>query len=81
MRWRGYNYTRQRHWIPDQVGDDRGGKGEDDRRGKGNKARWVRAATNARVYDAGLGGRLLLVLLDHDRIDHGAKQELPVLVA
>ena len=27
MRWRGYNYKRQRPWIPDQVRDDRRGGG------------------------------------------------------
>ena len=26
MRWRGYNYKRQRPWIPDQVRDDRRGE-------------------------------------------------------
>ena len=35
MRSRGYDYQRQRHWIPDQVGDDRRGTWEGQRRKSG----------------------------------------------
>ena len=52
MRWRGYNYKRQRPWIPDQVRDDR--RGEEALAGFRPRTTWGRNTCGvAAPHDAG----------------------------